>query len=744
MSTTISDRSPATAPDAAPRRRWRMTRRGFLIGLGATGGALLLGWQLGKPALRLFMAEQFDSAEGGGGFGSIDTSPSAWFVIAPDNTVTVYIPKIEMGQGIHTALAQIAADELDVAWENVRVAPATTAVGPFDSSGTTGSFSVMTMWQPLRETAATLRTMLVNAAAAQLGVDAAGLVTAAGVVSARTNPDQALTYGEIVAAHSGDWTVPETVLPLKSADQFSLIGRSLPRVDFQDKLTGRAVYGLDVRADGMLYGAVAYAPTVAGKLRRARPGTAADVPGVVQVVIEDNFAGVVATSRAAAEAGVNALELTWDDGPALGSADIAALTTVGEGNATVIQKVGDVRPNLAADATGVAATLIAEYRTPLAAHAHLEPQSALVDVRDDGVTAWVSTQLPAMVQGDLAKVLGRKEEEITINPTYVGGGFGRKVGSDAAGAAARLSRAAGRPVHVAWTRQQEFRDGYLRPPTHHVLRGALAADARITAFDHQQASGDVAFPFVPGFFKVLLGADFGAVRGARTFYDIPHLRTVAWRTPLPLRTGWWRGLGLMANVFAIESFIDEMAHAAGVDPLAFRLRHLPADATGDRLRTVLTTVAAMAGWDRPAPAGRGRGLALCIDAGTVVAQVAEVSLVDGQPRVHHVWCAVDPGLPVNPDGVIAQTQGGIVMGLSSVLFEQIDLVDGRITATNFNAYPLITMKETPAIDVTVLRSGDEPFGMGEPPIGPIAAAVGNAVFDLTGTRLRELPLRLPA
>lgn len=722
------------------KRRWRVSRRGFLIGLGVTGGALALGWRLGLPALRLRMAEVFDSAEGGGGMpNNIDRSPDAWFVISSDNSVTMRLPKVEMGQGIHTALAQIAADELDAAWEMVRVVSADTLTGPVDSFGTTGSMSVMTMWEPIRTAAATLRAMLVNAAAVQLGVTVAELSVANSIVSMRANPDRALTYGEIVQATT-TWEAPAETPPLKTPDQFRLIGQPVPRLDFEAKLTGRAQYGLDMRVEGMLYGAVAYAPTVAGKLRRAQAGTAAALPGVVQVVIEDDFAGVVATSRAQAEAGVNALALTWEDGPALNSADVEALVAVGEGDATVIQKEGDATVYLKPDAPGIAQTLTAEYRSPLAAHAHLEPQAALVHVRDDLVEAWVSTQLPALVQGDLAKLLERKEETIKVTATYLGGGFGRKVGSDAAMAAARLSRAVGRPVHVAWTRPQEFRDGYLRPPTHHILRAALTADGQIAAYDHQQASGDVAFPFLPGLFRPLLGADFGAVRGARLSYAVPHVRTVAWRTPLPFRTGWWRGLGLMANIFASESFIDELSHAAAIDPLEFRLRHVPDTPIGARLRRALTDVAAMSGWGTSAPAGRARGLAVCLDAGTVVAQVAEVSLEADRPRVHHVWCAIDPGLPINPDGVTAQTQGAIVMGLGSTLFEKIELSAGRITATNFNAYPLITMKETPAIDVKVIRSGDEPFGMGEPPIGPIAAAVGNALFALTGVRRRELPL----
>ncbi len=732
--------NPEPVENKSPRR-WRVSRRGFLIGLGATGGLLALGWGFGLPALRLKMAELFDSGEGAGG--EIDTTPTTWFEIATDNTVTLRLPKVEMGQGIHTALSQIAAEELDIAWEQLRVVSADTLAGPIDDFGTAGSMSVMTMWMPLRQAAATMRLMLVEEAARQLSVSASELVVENGRVSVQNNPDQTLTYGEIVQAADGTWEVPEEPPVLKTPDQFKIIGQPMPRVDLPDKLTGQAFYGLDVRMEGMLYGATAYSATVAGKLLQAAPGEAANQPGVVQVVIEDEFAGVVATSRAEAEAALGSLDITWDEGPLLNMDDITAIVTVGEGDATVIQKEGDAADVLKAASGEHGPLIMAEYRTPLAAHAHLEPQAALVFVNDDKVEAWVATQMPRLVQESLAEALERPMEEIKVTATYLGGGFGRKAGTEAAVEAARLSRAAGKPVHVGWTRPKEFRAGYLRPPTHHLLRGLVTADGRIHAYDHQQASGDVAFLFVPAVFALAAGADFGATRGARFMYAAPHVRTVAWRTPLPFPTGWWRGLGLLANTFAIESFMDEMAAAAAVDPLEFRLRHLPQNERGRRLGRVLEAVAEMAGWGTAVPADRALGLAACMDANTAVAQVAEVFLEADKPRVHKVSCAIDPGLPINPDGVRAQTEGAIVMGLSSTFFEQITVAEGRITNTNFDSYPLITMKETPEIEVQVIRSGDEPYGMGEPPIGPVAAAVANAIFRLTGVRLRELPLQWP-
>jgi isoquinoline 1-oxidoreductase beta subunit len=460
-------------------------------------------------------------------------------------------------------------------------------------------------------------------------------------------------------------------------------------------------------------------------------------PGVIRVVINDGFAGVVGASRAAAYAGVLALDLEWAEGPPVDSGEIEALVQAGPGGSPV-QAVGSTwLPMIGAH------VISAEYRTPMAAHAPLEPQAALVDVRPDQVIAQVSTQSPAQVAQTVAAAIGRDPSMVSLLPTFLGGGFGRKLVSEAAVEAAILSQAAGVPVHVGWSRSEEFQHGYVRPPTHSVLRASLDASGQITAIEHLQASGDVLFPFFPRAFQLLAGSDFGAWRGARIIYTVPNIAVSTKRSKLPIPTGSWRGLGLLPNTFAIESFIDELAQAAEADPLEFRLRHLGDDPLGRRLRAALQSVAARSGWGRPTAAGRALGVACCVDVGTVVAEVAEVSADErGTIRVHRVWAAVDPGLPINPDGVAAQAEGAISMGLSATLKERLVIRGGKVEPANFDSYPLLTMAETPEIDVAVLRSGDEPFGVGEPPMGPIAAAVANAVFILTGQRLRELPLSL--
>ncbi len=515
-----------------------------------------------------------------------------------------------------------------------------------------------------------------------------------------------------------------------------MIGRSADRVDLAAKLAGEGGYGLDARLPGMRYGAVARPPRLGARLARAGEGGARDVPGVSEVVIEEGFAGVVATRRSAARRGVEALELVWEDPePLVSQREVDEATTVGEGGVHV-QREG--RP---ARLLRQRVDLRADYRTPMAAHAHLEPQAALVDVRPERVVAFVATQSPTAVRDELAELLGRPREQVELTATWLGGGFGRRLNVEVARDAARLSRAAGVPVHVGFTREEEFQHGYVRPPVHNLLEARLG-DGRIVAWRHRQASGDVAFPFLPALAGTVLGADFGAWRGATSPYDgIEHRETLAQRVRLRVPTGWWRGLGLMPNVFATESFMDEAARQVGADPLRFRLDHLGDGPLQVRMAAALRAAGEAAGWDRPSVQGRGRGVAVSVDVGTVVAQVAEVSLEDGALRVERVVAAVDPGVVVNPDGVRAQTEGSIAMGIGSVLHEELTVEDGRFAADNFDRYPLLRAGEMPEVEVILLEGDDEPHGVGEPPLGPVAAAIANALVDAGGPRLRRLPLR---
>jgi len=717
------------------KQRWRLSRRQFLIGAGLAGGGLALSVLLGVPAVRLRVAESTD--EGGGGFFTQSNDPLAWFEVSPDNRVTLYVPKVEMGQGVHTALKQIAVEELGVPWEGLTVAQGTTSLGPQDNSGTSGSTSVSSSFTPLREAAATLREMLLQEAAAQLGQPASSLtMQGTGFVAAS---GASTTYGEIVANKVGEWEVSEEPAPLKPVSEFETVGQSIARVDIPGKVTGEVVYGYDVKLPGMKFGAVLRSPTIEGRLMSVDATAASQMQGVYKVVVEDDFAGVVADSRMEAWAAVGRLNAEWDEGKLWQQEELEELVTAGGPGGVTIQKEGSADRALSDNNITTA-----EYRTPLMVQTPLEAQAALADVQVDGARIWASTQAQSRVQEQVAEVTGLEQESIEVVPTFLGGGFGRKLG-DVAVEAARLSQGAGVPIHLGWNRPEELKDGFFAPLSHHRLQATVDADGRIQAMKHEVGSGDILFAFFPKMLAAVFGADVGVTRGARIEYDVPDVETVVWRRKLPVKTGSWRGLGFLPNVFAIESFIDELADKSGLDPLQFRLLNLADTKRGRKLRAVLEAATQAADWDGSPTIGRAQGLACAYDYGTAVAAVAEVS-VDEQTskiRVHHITSAMDCGLVINPNGAKAQMEGNAMWGVSATLQEEVRIENGRVALNNFETYPLLTMKEAPTVEaILVDTGGQEPTGVGEPPIGPIGAAIANAVFALSGKRVRKMPLKL--
>lgn len=736
---TTEPAAPArpAGPTAPTGRGRRITRRRVLIGLGAGAGVLVVGAPIGLNLGRPSLVEAIE--ERGTGPQEAPSAAAVWLQVSAAGIV-FFAPKIEMGQGIHTALAQIAAEELEVTPEQLQVRQADSDHGfALDTMFTFGSSSVNALYTPIREAAATVREMLLAEAARQLGVAVESVRAVAGrfVVA---GGDRSLDYPAVAAAKEGEWVEPAEPPALKSRDSFTRIGQVMPRVDFRAKLLGEAIYGYDARLDGMVFGAVARPPRYGATLAAADGAAARRMPGVIEVVVdlETSFAGVVADTRTRAWAAVQALTVTWEGGTRVGQAEIDARIVPGRG--PVIRRAGSVRRGLAAGRV-----VEAEYRTPLAAHAHLEPLGALARVEpgDSGrVEVWAPTQGPEFVITGIREVLG-EDRPVLVHPTQLGGSFGRKAGQSAAVEAARLAAAVGRPVHVGWTRTEDLRHGFYRPPTHTRLRGSVGADGRILAVEQHSGSGDIiwAVAGVPEVVRDVLGFDPGGILGQFLPYQLPAYRVVNRREQLPVPTGPWRGLGLFPNTFALESFVDELAAEAGADPLQFRLDHLPDSPDGRRLAAVLRRAAELAGWGAPLESGRGRGIACSLDLGTAVAQVAEVTL-DGGLRVHGISVAVDCGLVVDPAGAALQAQGSVVMGLSSTLREELTVRDGMVTATNFDDYPLLRMADTPPIEVAFVGDGDVPLGMGEPVIGPVAAAVGNAVFAAGGPRLRSLPLRL--
>lgn len=705
--------------------------------LGAAAAVVVLGVWFGLPAARRRIAS---AMAGSFSLPQKPLNPLAWIEVLPDDRIRLYVPKAEMGQGAHTGLAQIAAEELEVPLDRLEVVHASTRQAENKYRGTFGSTSISSLYGPMRQAAATMREMLRAEASSRLGVAPEQLVVRDGRFELVGDPKRTITYSELVRGNP-KWQLPQTPVALKSPDQFKVIGRSLPRVDVSAKVTGRAIYGQDARLEGALHGAVVRPPTIEARMLSVQADRAQSMPGVVKVVVEKGFVGVVATSRAQARAARDAIEVSWNKGRLWQQSDLEALVTAGGPHGVNVQRKGRVRSILAESTT-----LSAEYRTGLVAHAPLETPAALAVVGNSGAKVWTSTQFESLVARRVAKALGIRAKQVEVVPTFLGGGFGGKAGGNrvslAAVEAARLSRAANAPVHVSWDREEEFRSDYVRPMTHHQL-SAKVSGGRIEALDWHEASGDSVLSIAPELAGRIIGFDPGAARGAWIYYSIPHREVTVWRRRMPLLTGQWRGLGYMPNSFPIESFIDEAAHVASRDPLQFRLDHLPDDAGGRRMAAVLNAAAERAGWGGAAPAGRGRGLACCIYHGTVVAEVADISLDEttGRIRLHRVVAALDCGRAINPDQVRGQVEGSIVMGASSALMEELTVKDGRVEAGSFANYPFFTMMEAPEIETVLLETpGREPSGVGEPPIGPIAPAIANALFALTGVRMRRLPM----
>ena len=729
----MKSKRDAKEPAHEEGRKKGFSRRKFITRSVVGIGVILGSGFLSRNLVRRYLAGVVNTAEAPY-LGDTDT-PTLWFEVTAGNEIILYSPKVEMGQGTFTGLAQIAADELEVEVSQMQVVHAATASGNIDRFSTGGSTSISSLWQPLRELAATMREMIRQEAAKQLGVELSTLSVSKGVISAG---GRSLTYGEVVKAVK-EWKVPD-VPPLKDVKDYRFVGQPVPRVDLRDKVMGAPIFGMDAQMADMLYGAVVRPSSIGARYVGADTTEAEKMPGVVKVVKEKDFVGVVATSRMEAENAKSAIRAEWEMERQWADADIEEKLRVGKGKPYVIQKRGN--PGRMLDAEE--GLIVAEYKSPIGAHAQLEPNGAVAYVEADKATVWISTQVVDLTRKEVAKRLGFDKEQVNIQPTYLGGGFGRRLHTPNAVQAALLSKAVGRPVKCFFDRKEEFQNDTFRPPTHHLLKARLGSDGMIGAIEHNVSSGDVMYgsPLVPGLAGPLLGADLGAWRGGMIQYGkIPNYRAVSWRVKLPFATSWWRSLGLLANTFAIESFMDELALQAGKDPVQFRLDQIQDDERGHRLKEVIKAAASKAGWKDGVSEGRAMGFAASTDANTPVAQVAEVAMENKEIKVHKVTCAIDPGIAVNPDQVRAQCEGAIIMGLSAALYEKMTVKDGELHPTMYGAYKMALMRHAPReIDVVILENADAPGAVGEPPLGPIGAAVANAVFRLTGQGLREMPL----
>ena len=712
------------------------SRRKFLTRGAVVLGGTVVASYLGCSPLRRVLAQKVENMDLPGDYSTL--APDFWFEVLPDNTILLKSPKMEMGQGIFTGFALMAAEELEVSLEQIKVEPANTTTGAIDTVGTGGSTSTSTMYKPIREVAATMREMLKLAAAKQWGVNAADIKVQNGVMTAG---GKTMTYAE-VSKTTKEWTVPKTPA-LKPASEFKFIGKDVKRTDLKPKVLGKPIFGIDQSFPNMLYAVRLQSPYIGGIIKSINVKNAENTEGVIKVIQEKDLVAVVAKNRYAATSGLDKIEVEWDVPKKWQQTDIEQLVTVGVGKEVNVQSEGNAKSVLKDNAAQV---FKQEYRTPIGIHAQMEVTGAVAHVEGDKATVFAGIQAPSIVRGDVAKAIGLKKDQVTIKTTFMGGGFGRKNASDQCVSAARISKIMGKPISLFNTREQEFQNSmYYRPNTHHVLEAKLNQDGSVEAITHNQASPDMVIESMAGPLALkFLGADFiSAGHGASLLYSVKNKSATMWQNKLPIPTGIWRSVGIFANAYAIESFINELAHKAGKDPLAFRLGMVSGSAEiNERYKKALETLAEKSGWNTPKATGIGRGMAMANDRQTVVAAAVEVTVVDNVIRVKKVTHVTDAGLAINPEGIRQQVESCIMMGISASLYEGVQVKDGQIAAATFAEYPLATLADVPEIEIVILQNSKEVYGIGEPPIAPIAPAIAAAVFDLTGKRLRSLPLKL--
>ena len=668
-------------------------------------------------------------------------APNGWVHIGTDGMVTITVDKSEMGQGVNTSYPMLVAEELDADLALVRVGAAPeNPAGWTRRMGTGGSSSVRSSYDTLRKAGATARGMLVAAAAQQWGVDASACRTEKGAVI-HTATGRTLRYGALVS-RAAALPAPSDP-PLKNPAEFRILGTRVRRLDTPAKVNGTARFGIDTRVPGMLYASIERSPAFGGGVSRVDDSRARTMPGVKRVVQlaavksarSENAVAVVADSYWHALAARRALHIEWNDGPngSLDSTAIRArLAQLAEKAGIPARTEGDA----SAAMKSAAKTIEAVYEVPYLAHATMEPMNCTAHVRDDGCDVWAPTQGQSGTQQVAAEVAGLPPEQVRVHTTYLGGGFGRRSETDFVAEAVQLSRVMGAPVQVIDTREDDVRHDFYRPTTYNRFAAGFDAGGRVVAWTHRIVGASIATSKGR---PPRDGIDGSLVEGAANVpYEIPGILVEQTIADLPIPLGYWRSVGSSHNAYLTECFVDEVARAAGKDPYEFRRALL---ANHPRHLGVLELAAEKAGWGKPLPTGRTRGIAVAESFGSYVAEVAEVSL-DGNsvPRVHRVVCAVDCGPIVNPDTIEAQMQSGIVYGLTAALYGDITIDRGRVRQGNFNDYPMLRMKEMPAVEVYIVPSSEKQGGIGEPGTPPIAPAVCNAIFAATGKPVRRLPI----
>jgi isoquinoline 1-oxidoreductase beta subunit len=707
-------------------------RREVLKTGAAVGGGLLVSWYLPLPSAG---AERAAAGEN-------QVALNAFVRIGTDESVTVIASHSEMGQGVYTSLPMLLNEELEADWSKIRVeaAPVDKVYNHpiFGMQMTGGSTTSPAEWERYRKMGALARTMLVAAAAQQWKVDAASCQVEKGVVLHRATGQRA-TYGSL--ANAAAQLTPPAEVKLKDAKSFTLIGKPTRRLDTPSKTNGSAQFGLDVSLPGMLTAVVARPPVFGGKVAKFDASEALKVPGVKAVEQVESGVAVIAERFWPAKVGRDKLVVEWDLGPNAGMSTEQMTRDFAEqakSPGVVAKKTGDPEGALKT----AAKTITAEYDVPYLAHAMMEPLNCVVDLHADGCEIWTGTQFETVDRANAAQVAGLPPEKVQIHTTLLGGGFGRRANpaSDFVREAVHVAKVAKAPVKVVWTREDDLQGGWYRPMWHDRFVAGLDANGEPLAWTHTIVGQSIMQGTLFEAFGIKDGVDSTSVEGAADLlYGVPNLQVDLHSPKIGVPVQWWRSVGHSHTGFSVEAFLDEVAHAGGKDPYELRRKLL---ANQPRMLAVLDLAAQKANWGAKLPAGVGRGIAGHFSFDSYVAQVVEASVAkDGAVRVHRVVCAVDCGTVINPDTVKAQMEGGIVFGLTAALKTEITLKNGRVEQTNFHDYQMLRIFESPKIEVYIVPSNANPTGVGEPGVPPVAPALANAIFAVTGKRIRRLPIR---
>ena len=704
-----------------------INRRDFLKVVSTTGAGLIIGFHL--PFKNKLRAATLQAA--------IQFKPNAWITVHPDNMVTIAVAESEMGQGVWTSLPMIIAEEMELDWSKIQVIQAPVDKDRFGKQGTGGSASVRSSWEKLRKAGAVAKEMLLTAAAREWSVPRGDCYGENGFILNRTSGKK-LSYGDL-AEKAAILDIPKNV-SLKKAADFNIIGKDIPRTDTPLKVNGTAQFAMDVDLPNIVYAFIIRCPIFGGKLKTVNDAKAKQINGVLEIFEVENGIAVVGSSTWAAIQGRKALNITWDKGP---NADLDSKSIAkyfkkrGRKRGAVGRNDGNAKKAL----KKTKKTVEAVYEVPFQAHATMEPMNCVVDVQPNRCRIWAPTQFPHSAQKQAAEITGLPMDKIEIHVTFLGGGFGRRAFNDFINDGLEVSKHMGRPVKLIWTREDDMRHDYYRPASRHILNGGLSETGETIAWTHKVVAPSILFGQMfkyPIPFKDKL--DVVALAGAKELaYEIPNIRVEYKSANTNVPVGWWRSVYDSQNAYANECFMDELAFEAGKDPVQYRLKLL---VNSPRSAAVLKMAAREAGWGSPMPNGRSKGVSCHGSFGSYVAQVAEVSVkANGKIKVHSVVCAVDCGQVVNPSIVKAQMESSIVYGLSATLKGEITIEKGRVVQSNFHEFEVLRMDEMPEIDVHIVKSTEAPGGVGEPGLPPIAPAVANAVFALTGKRIRKLPIK---